>query len=63
MISGPYKVIRGLNYILLQVVIKHSVQVHMQSHKLSERLLPKEPLRLQVHLGYSLGGQTSAPIV
>jgi len=48
-----------LRAIPLEVVIEHPVQVHVQAHEFSQRLLTHQPLSLQVHLGYRLGGQAT----
>ena len=48
-----------LRAIPFEVVVEHPVQVHVQTHELSQRLLAHQPLCLQVHLGYRLGRQAT----
>lgn len=59
-ISGPYH--RWLTiwiYSFLSIIVKHLVKSDMQTHELSQWLLPQHSLCLQVHLWDGFRGQTS----
>jgi len=43
------------------VVSKNLIQLHMESHKLSKRLLAEKPLCLKVHLRNRLAGEAARP--